>query len=178
METMTVIGIMTIIMLMVTQIYAVSYDVFIKHFARTENENAAVLAARTIADVTRGATEVLAGQTINGTPYVTSADTLVVKMPTVDSSGNIVSGSHDYLAIYRHATDATQIRSNTDAAADSRRLDGDRLVTDFNDTLKFRYNHSDVTKASRVQIYIINTQTKRTTALTARAWSAMFLRNR
>lgn len=176
-EAMTVIGIMTIVLVMVTQIFAVTYDVYVKQSARTENESGAVLAARTISDQTRGASKVLASQVINGTTYTTGTNVLVLKMPTIDSSNAVLVDTYDYVAIYRDGTETTKIFSDTDAAAGSRRVDGKRLVTAHNETLIFRYNDPVVSDATRVQVYLVNRQTTRSTTLTTKGWTAIFLRN-
>lgn len=120
-EAITVIGIMTIVLVMVTQIFAVTYDVFVKQSARTENDSGAVLAARTIGDLTRGASQVLTSRVINGTTYTTGSDVLVVKVPTIDSSNNVLAATYDYVAIYRDGTVTTKIYSDTDAAASTAR---------------------------------------------------------
>jgi type II secretory pathway pseudopilin PulG len=176
-EAITVIGIMTIVLVMVTQIFSVTYDVFVKQTARTENETGAVLAARTVADLTRGASAVMTSQVINGTTYTTGADTLVLKLPAIDSSNNVLAATYDYVAIYRDGTLTTKIFSDTDAAASSRRVDGKKLVTAYNQTMRFRYNDPDVSKATRVQAYLVNQQTTRSTTLTTKGWTAIFLRN-
>jgi len=177
MEALTVIGVMTIVLLMVDQIFAVSYDVYVKQSARTENENGAVFAARNISELSRGASEVLASHVINATTYTTSATTLVLEAPTLDASNNIVADSFDHIAIYRDGTEPTKIFSDIEPAAGSKRLSGKRLVTAHNSILRFRFNDPDVTNATRVQMYLVNTQTKRSTTLTTKAWIAMFLRN-
>ena len=176
-EGMTVIGIMTIILVMVSEIFTVSYDIFVKQSARTDNETGAVLAARAISEAARGADAVESSHVINGTTYTTSADVLVLRLPTLDASNNVVAASYDYMAVYRHASQTTKILSDIDAAAGSKRVDGQKLVTAYNTTLKFRYNDPDVTKADRVQVYLVNSQTKRSTTLTTKAWMAIFLRN-
>lgn len=178
MEAITVIGIMTIVLVMVDQIFAVSYDVYVKQAARSENENGAVLAARTISELARGADQVLASKTVNGTAYTTSSDALVIETPTLDSSNNLVAGSHDYIAIYRDGTVTTEIWSDTEPAAGSKRVSGKKRITANNTLLKFRFNDPDVTNASRVSMYVVNTQTKRSTTLTTKAWISMFMRNK
>lgn len=176
-EALTVIGIMTIVLVMVSQIFAVTYDIFVKQSARTGNETGAVLAARTISDMTRGASQVLTSQVINGTTYTTGPDVLVLKLPTIDASSNVLAATYDYVAIYRDGTLTTKIFSDTDAAASSRRVDGKKLVTAYNQTMRFRYNDADVSKATRVQAYLVNQQTTRATTLTTKGWTAIFLRN-
>ncbi len=178
MEALTVIGVMTIILVMVSQIFAVSYDIFVKQSARTDNDTGAILATRVISDMTRGADEVLASQTINGTSYTTSSATLVLRMPTVDTSDNIVAGSYDYVAFFRDAVDNTKIDSDSQPATGSQRVPGKKLVTAYNQTLAFRYNNPDPTQANRVQVYIVNQQTTRGVTLVTRGWTAIFLRNK
>lgn len=177
MEAITVIGIMTIVLVMVDQIFAVSYDVFVKQSARTDNEVGAILATRTISDLARGAAAIESSATVDGTAYATTDQVLVLKMPTVDASNNVVAGSYDHVAFYRDGTDTTKIYADTEAAAGSKRLTGKKLVTAYNLALRFRFNDPDVTKATRVQVYLVNTQTKRSTTLTTKAWTAIFLRN-
>ena len=177
MEGIAVIGIMTIVLVMVNQIFAVTYDIFVKQSARTDTETGAVLAARTISELTRGASAVETSKVINGTTYTTSADVLVLKMPTIDSSNNVVASTYDYVAIYRDGTVPTKIFSDIDAATGSKRADGQRLVTAYNVTAKFRYNAATVTDTKRVQVYLVNLQTKRNTTITTKAWTAIFLRN-
>ncbi|HTK04362.1 MAG TPA: hypothetical protein VL500_02165 [Candidatus Eisenbacteria bacterium] len=177
MEALTVIGVMTIVLLMVDQIFAVSYDVYVKQSARTENENGATFAARNISELARGAEEVETSHVINSTTYTTSSDLLVLKVPTLDASNNVVANSYDYIAIYRDGTVTTEIWSDTAPAAGSKRASGKKLVTAYNTILKFRFNDPDVTNATRVQMYVVNTQTKRSMTLTTKAWISMFLRN-
>jgi type II secretory pathway component PulJ len=178
MEGMTVIGIMAIILMMVTQIFAVTYDVFVKQSARSENETGATLAARTISDMTRGASQVVDSQVINGTTYASGTDVLVLKMPAIDSSNAVIAAAYDYVAIYRDGTETTKIFSDTDAASGSKRVDGKKLVTARNQTMKFRYNNPVLTDATRVQAYLVNQQTVRgTTVITTKGWTSIFLRN-
>ncbi|MBI4457801.1 hypothetical protein HY633_02460 [Candidatus Uhrbacteria bacterium] len=178
METLTVIGVMSVVMMMVGQIFTAGYDVYAKQTARTENESGAVVAGKAIADLSRGASEIVASSTVDGTSYTTSDEVLVLKMPAIDGSNNIVVASYDYVAFARSPTDATKILVHTQAAAGSKRRTGSRLVTAYNDVLKFRYNRADPALAGRVQVYIVNRQTKRATAVTTKSWTAIFLRNR
>lgn len=177
MEGMTVIGVMAIILVMVSEIFTVSYDIFIKQSARSENETGAVLAARAISEAARGADSIESSYVINGTTYTTSANVLVLKLPTIDASNNVVPASYDHMAIYRHSAQTTKIFADIDAAAGSKRIDGQKLMTANNTIMQFRYNDPDVASADRVQVYLVNSQTKRQTVLTTKAWTAIFMRN-
>ncbi len=182
-ESITVIGIMTIILVMINQIFTVDYDYTIKALARIDNDNGAILAMRRIGELTRGATAVLSSKTINGTLYTTSPTTLVLQMPSLDSSGNVISGCSDYLAIYRDVTVTTQIWTDIDinsvtcAGGTSVRVDGKKLLTGNNAALTFSYNNWQPYNATRISVFLVNQKTVRTTTLTTKTWTSIFLRN-
>src|SRR3990172_7554383 len=87
-ETISVIGIMTVVLLIVTQIFIINYDVVLKQTSRIDNDLGAVFAVRRISDATRGASAVVASRTINGTAYTTGASTLILELPGLDVSSN------------------------------------------------------------------------------------------
>lgn len=176
-EAITALGIMTLVLVMVAQIFAVSTDVFAKQMARNDNDTGAVLAARTIAEIARGASSVEASADVGGTVYASSSSVLVLRMPTISPANQVVTDSFDLVAIYRDATDTARIYAVTDAAAGSKRFDGTRLVTDNNAVMTFRYNDSAVANADRVQVYLVNRQTVRGTEVETEAWTSIFLRN-
>jgi hypothetical protein len=178
METMVVIGVMTVLLLIVTQMFILNYDIVEKQTGRANNDTGAVLAARSISDTTRGATAVLASRTINGTLYASSSSTLVLQLPTVNVSGNIVAGSSDYVAFYRDPVETTKVFIDLEAAGSSARGSGKRVLTNHNLTLLFRYNDSDITKATKVSVFLQNQQTIRGLTLNTKGWTALFLRNK
>ncbi len=182
-ELICVMGIMMIIMVMINDIFRVDYDYTVKALARIDNDNGATFAMRRMGELTRGATNVLSSKTINGTLYTTSPTTLVLQMPSLDSSGNVISGCSDYIAIYRHATSTTQIWTDTDinnvtcSAGTSVRVDGKKLLTGNNNTLTFSYNNWHPYNATRISVFLVNQKTVRGTTMTTKTWTSIFLRN-
>ncbi len=177
-EMMVVIGVMTFLLLIITQIFALNYDIFAKQSKRTDNEVGAILAAKTISQMARGALNVEASRTIGGTLFTSSASQLVLKMPAVDASNNIIVNSFDYVAFYRSPTQTTKIMAVTEAAAGSVRKTNTRLITDYNTAMVFRYNNPVPASADRVSMLVINTQSQRGITLTTKGWTSIFLRNR
>jgi hypothetical protein len=182
-ELICVIGIMTIVMVMINDIFRVEYDYTVKALARIDNDNGAVMAVRRMGELARGSTAVLSSKTINGTLYTTSTNALVLQVPSIDSTGNIISGCSDYVAIYRHATRTTEIWTDIDinnvtcAAGTSVRPDGQRLLTGNNSTLTFSYNNWHPYSATRVSVFLVNQKTVRSATLTTKTWTSIFLRN-
>ena len=177
METIVVIGIMALIMILISQIFVLNYEMFFKQSLRTDNETGAILAARSISQLARGAIAVEASHNFGGTTYTSSDSTLVLKMPAVDGSDNIIGGVFDYAAFYRHPTETTKIFVVVDPGTGSVRQPGTRRITSYNDTLAFRYNAVDITRADRISVLIINQQTRRGATIASRSWTSIFLRN-
>lgn len=176
-ETIVVIGIMTILLLIVNQIFIINYDIVSKQTGRTDSEGGAVLATRFISELARGAVSVEATAVINGDAYTSSADALVLKLPSIDEANQVIAASYDYVAIARDPLDAERIVAYSSPAAGSARFTGTRLVTDYNDELIFRYNASDIAAADRVSVYLVNRKTVRGATTVARASTSLFLRN-
>lgn len=177
-EGLTVIGIMMVVLMIVNQIFVSGYGLFVKQSARTDVENGVVLAARAIAETTRGATEVEVSSVINGTTYTTGTNVLVLKVPSIDSSDNVIAANYDHIAVYRDATDTTAIKTDTQISGASQRPSGKKIITKYNSILAFRYNDPTPADATRVQVYLRNALTTRSTTVTAKAWTAIFLRNK
>ncbi len=178
METVVVIGIMVILLMVLTQIFALNYVFTVKQLARNDNDLGAITALRRLGDLTRGALTVETTDIINGTSYTSSADVLVLRLPAIDASGDIIVNIYDRMAVFRDASTASIIRTNTDIGSGSSRIDGTRLLTAYNDTMTFRYNDPSTDKATRVSVYMVNKQTVRGQTLQTKAWTSIFLRNR
>lgn len=176
-ETMVAIGVMTVILVVVSQVFAVNEDVLVKQLARIDNDNGAIFALKRLGELSRGATSVMTDQTINGTYYASSSTTLVLKLPAVDGSGNILADVFDYIAVYRDPLATTKIYTDTWPGSGSMRVSGKKLLTAYNSTMTFSYNRAAAGQATRVSVFLINTQTKRGSTLTSRTWTSIFLRN-
>lgn len=177
MEAIVVVGVMTIIMFIVTQIFIINYDLFLKQSKRTDNETGAVTAARTVSQMARGAVSVEQSHGFDGDLVVSSSTALVLKLPSIDGSGNIVPNTYDYVGFYRDATETNKMFAIIDADDASVRVDSDRLITNYNQMLDFRYNNPTITEASRISIYILNQQIQKDIELNTRGWTSIFLRN-
>ena len=142
-EVIVVLGVMTLILVMVIQIFMVSYDTYAKQSARANNDSGIMLATRTISETTRGALSILTNKTINGTNYTSSSDELVLALATIDENGNLIEDETDYVAYYRNDSNPNEILVDIESALGSYRTTGKKLVTDNNVILTFRYDNQD-----------------------------------
>lgn len=82
---------------------------------------------------------IIATRNIDGTDYSTGGSTIVVQVPSYDSSGNWLSGSSDYIV---YTADGNRLTQVTEAAVDSARVAGTKLLTDSLETLALTYNNA------------------------------------
>ena len=107
------------------------------------------------------ARQIVASRSIGGTVYTTGTSTLVLELPSITSSGDIVADTYDYVALGLDPTDASKFFYHIDAAATSARRDGRYVKAALVDKLIFRYNEVTQTSASAIDFYIRTSQAAR-----------------
>lgn len=177
MEMIVVIGVMTVVLMVVTQMFILNYNIFENQSSRSTNETGAILAVKDVSQMTRGALNIEASHVFGSDTRTSSSSALVLRLPTVNATGSLITDSFDYVAFYADPADQTRIMSDTDAADGSYRLDGTRLITAHNQAMIFRYNAPVLTDADRVSLYVVNSQTQRDVTVVSRGWTSIFLRN-
>lgn len=93
------------------------------------------------------AEEVLASHDFSGTTYSSGATTLVLQLPAVDSSGNIIPNAKDYVAFY---TSSTNLYRLVQASAGSMRVSGRTQLSTTLSSLSFTYDDSDFTNVTNI----------------------------
>jgi type II secretory pathway pseudopilin PulG len=178
MEGLAALGIMTIILVLVAEIFGVNMNLVTTQLRRTDTATGAIQAIRRLSDEARGASAVEESHVFGGDTYTTSADALVLNIPSIDANGDIIAGEYDHVAFYRDGSDPTKVFSATDPGVGSQRPAGARLLSGYNDIMAFRFNNPDPTEADRVSVYIENSRTYRGQPIETKAWTSIFLRNR
>ncbi len=97
---------------------------------------------------------VVAGRTINGRAYTSGSSTVILQLPSISASGDIIAGAFDYVAFGRSQDDPTQFMFDIDAATNSERLNGQFLKAPLVDALIFRYNAAVPANATAVDVYV------------------------
>ena len=90
---------------------------------------------------------IMSSQTISGIPYSTDQHTAVLRIPSVDGSGNVISGKNDYAVFYLTGKNFYR-RMQADAA--SSRPSGLNKISDAVSSLNFVYNNSDLAQAAKI----------------------------
>ena len=136
-----------------------------KFYQNQKGEIAAVNATRAAGDrlseFARAATDMLASRQFGAATYTTSATMVVLRVPSIDASGNLIAGAYDYAAFGRDPNNASRLLLVVDGAAGSVRGDRTLEVTDKLSAISLTYDNADPTAAKQVTYTITVTDTGR-----------------
>jgi Tfp pilus assembly protein PilW len=139
------------IMILALGAFSVLYINFSKSYSRQQTEisigDSARAVAKEIQSAALQANHIIASYTFSGTLYSTDQHTVVLEIPSIDGSGNIVSGKHDYAVFYQTGKNLNKI---FEADAASSRSSSQSQLSDAVSTLTFTYNNPDLSLASKI----------------------------
>ncbi|MDO8231816.1 MAG: hypothetical protein Q7T37_01260 [bacterium] len=147
--------VVTISAIMFTTISVLIYDLNkTSEYQQTvlQSSGSASALVKEIESLALPADAVLQTHTFSGITRTSTSTTLVLEIPSIDSSGNIVPSAHDYAAFYTAGTDAYRI---LEANASSQRVSGTKKLSSTVNSLTFSYNNTDF---SQVDTVIVDAQ--------------------
>ena len=115
---------------------------------------------------TQSARAIVASATVNGTAYVTGNELVILELPSIDASDEIIVSTYDYVAIGLNPSATNTFIIDVDADPASSRTDLTRTMTDLVDKVIFRYNAVDATEANAFDLYIRALKDARGSAVT------------
>lgn len=121
------------------------------------------------------ADHVVSSHTFSGTTLTSTTTSLVLELPSIDSSGNIVAASYDYVGYYMTGTKLERL---SDINAASARTSSSRALSATLNTLSFTYDNVDPASVTNVTVDATTSETYRTKSTTAHLRETMYLRNK
>lgn len=121
------------------------------------------------------ADQVLASHAFSGDAYTSSATTLVLELPSIDSSGALIVGAKDYVAFY--ASGASFFR-RTEAAEGSMRVSGVKTLSTTVSSISFTYDSADFTKVTNITTDLKMQATFKQQTMQSHLSGQWYLRNR
>lgn len=135
--------------------FVVLYINFFKFYNRQQAEmklgDSARNAVKELQNAALQADKIVASHSFSGTVYVTDQDTLVLEIPSIDGSGNVISGKHDYAVFYKTVENLYKL---TEADAASSRPDSLKQLSESVVTLTFTCNNPDLAIANKIDMDI------------------------
>jgi hypothetical protein len=131
--------------------FLVIYNSYDKFFNRQQTEigigNSAREVVKELQSYALQADQIMSSQTISGTNYSTDAHTAVLRIPSINGSGNIISGKYDYVVFY--LTGKNFYRRLQADAASSRHSEVNQISGAVTN-LTFTYDNPNLALASKI----------------------------
>ena len=173
-ETFIVIGLSSIALLALANLFFIFNSVYGDQQAFMAAAGSASNAMNAFEAAVLPADQVLASHNFNGTTYSSSATTLVLSLPAISSSGDIIASTYDYIAFYSSGTNFYRL---TAAGAGSTRVSGTRLLSTTLYSLAFVYDNADFTKVTNVATDIVTQAQFKQQVVQGHLSEQLYLRN-
>lgn len=161
-ETVIVIGITLIALAALVNLFLIFNSIFGYQQAYMKTAGAAGSALAAFEAAVLPAAQVLASHDFSGTIYSSAATVLVLELPSVDSSGGIISNTKDYIVFY---TSSGTLYELTEVGTGSVRMSGNKQLCTTVSSLAFTYDNVDFTQVTSVIVDLqAQTQYKQLTA--------------
>ena len=173
-EALLAIAIFIFILLALVIIYASYTKVYNYQQETVRVAGSARLAMNEIQSHALQASHIVQDRSFSGTVYGSDEDALVLEIPAIDESGDIISGQFDWVVFYKSGNSLYRL---VEADADSRRTSGLTELSGAVETLSFSYNNADLSLASQVEMDIQVRTTTRGQTITHHLHQEIYLRN-
>lgn len=143
-----------LIMLVIAQIFITQTNLGEKQTLQNDIERNATSGIEIIKTNVQSAKTVVTSKTFGSTAYTSDNDTLILELPAVDPSGNLIAGSSDYVVFFRDPLEENLLKMTIEAAAGSARQSNTRIIATFVDSIEFRYNRGNIIDSDAIDAEI------------------------
>lgn len=150
-ELLIALAIFSILMLFLAGSFANYYDSFRYLEATTSISQSTALFINAVGNSVRQASEIISSRTFSGNSYTTDDTTLILEIPSIDASANVITGTYDYMVFY--LVDG-HIYWITEADAASSRNSSFQQISENISNLVLTYDSQDLSTATKVNISI------------------------
>lgn len=173
-ETLIVIVIVALIGAAMLELF-ISYDTVLSNqSAAVEADTSAAAIVNAVRDAALQASAIVSSHTFSGTLVTTGSAAIVVRLPAVDSAGNIVVNTYDYYGFYASGTDAYLA---VDADETSERTDVSKRLSAVLSSMTFTYPSGDATQATSTTVDVVTSAGTGQSTQTRHLIEQVYLRN-
>jgi type II secretory pathway pseudopilin PulG len=151
-ESVVVVGLVALLSAVLMDIFIAHGRIFNLSSANSDFGLQAAEAMEAVGKNIRVADKTLAARTINSENFTAASDTLIVEIPSVDSSGQVISGKYDYAAVY---FSGGKIFLSQQADTASSRPTSKRSLSDSVSSLRFICDNSNYDNVGSVLVQIV-----------------------
>jgi hypothetical protein len=147
-ETVIATAILIFILVALLALYNNYFKSYNNQEARIAMGGSAREAVKELQSAALQADQIVASHSFSGTTYTTNGNTVILEIPSIDGSGNIIDGKNDYVVFYLTGKNLYR-RIEVDAA--SSRPSGQNKISDVVSTLSFVYDNADLSEATKIE---------------------------
>jgi len=173
-ETVVVISITTLALFALTNLFLLFNSTYGYQQAVIATAGSAGSAMNALEAAVLPASEVLVSRDFSDTAYASATTTLVLELPAVDGSGDMLPGAYDYIVFY--TSDGTLYRL-TEADAGSARTSGLKLLSTTLNSLAFTYDNGDFAQVTNVAVDLETRALVKQEEVLSRLTGQWYLRN-
>ena len=173
-EVLVVIAIFSIVMMAVLELYLNFFKTYAIQNATINNSYSAGAILNETENLVHQANAIVGSKVVSGTSYTTGSTTIILEIPSITSSGDIVSGKYDYAVMYLASTGIYRVLSS-DAA--SSRVSGRKLLSEVVNSFSLTYNSGTPALATRVIEDIVTQSQVKQQTLQTHLTGTVYLRN-
>lgn len=155
-EITIVITLAALTLIIASTLFITEWQILGSETAKSELRSQNIAAQTEIARAVEESFEIVNSKIINSGSYASDSDTIILKLPSVDSDQDVIPETFDYEVFERDAADPAKLISDTEINVQSSRPSGKRTVAGFVGTLNFRYNNNVWSDVDFVEINIMN----------------------
>jgi prepilin-type N-terminal cleavage/methylation domain-containing protein len=174
-EMIVAVAVLVFIMIGIVVVYRNYTSVYEYQEATVKVSGSARVAANELQKIALQADKIATSHDFSGHNYSSDQHTLVLEIPSVDSSGHVVSGKYDYAVIYLTGSDLYR-RIEADAASD--RSSGITRLSEAVSSLDFTYNDANLDLANKIDMDLRTETSSRGQTISYRLTREIFLRNK
>lgn len=146
-ETVVTIGIMIAALAAITTLYLTFYNMYFHEQAMVETTGSAGRTMTKLELAILPADQVVASYTTGGQTYISTTTSLVLSVPSVDASGNIVAGAKDYFVF---ATSSSTLYQRVFPNAASTRSAGTTTLSTSIKVFRLSYNATPIASSTGI----------------------------
>ena len=173
-ETVIVIAITTMALFALVNLFILFNATYGYQQAFIATAGAAGTAMNALEAAVLPARRVLASRDFSGTAYASGPTALVLELPAIDSSGDIIPEMSDYVAFY---TSGAILYRLTEANAGSARASGVKQLSATLNSLAFTYDNADFTQVTSVAADLETRALSKEQTVRSRLTGQWYLRN-
>lgn len=174
-ELLIGLAVFAILILFLANFFNSYYDSFSNLQASNSVSQSTAILINSASNAIRQASSIVDSKVISGNTYTSDATTMVLELPSIDASSNVISGKYDYMVFYLNSGNIHWLISPD---ASSSRKSVSQVISSYITSLTFTYDNAIVASATKVDISVTAQRQVKSKTFQSTLTQQVYLRNK